>query len=315
MRVSYFGYSVRHIGTGEYWLVDLRDFVSGFVAADESEIKNGLTYNGEQIFLLPHKPPVYLFVQARDHEIIKAIRKREMSVEDIHAALNGASVGFASYVLMGEHWFGIGCRVLSPRVNAFAAFVQDVFQALRVPYQFSVQALTEQIPKSHVQKLYQVNSVSIGMEIENGLARHIYNLLTGGSDAGLADVANMEVTIRRRRKGNHSIKDSAQAIVNSVPDEGLESLEAKAKKELSEGVTDVYIVGQGGLRDFVPGDSEAHIAEQMQERAAGNSVLRDKLGEIRGDENFNTAVAPRELGLDWESAIARYVRPAAARRR
>src|SRR5690242_12902305 len=124
MKVSYFGYVMRSHADLKDYFVDMTDFVKGFASWRNPRVKRGFVYNGEQLFLLPAgTPSVFLFVQARDHEIIKKIEKSSaISVSDIHSALqHDESIGFASYVLFERGWFGIGCRVLSPRVTAFVA--------------------------------------------------------------------------------------------------------------------------------------------------------------------------------------------------
>ena len=300
MKVSYFGYVMVNPRTGDRWLVDLRQLVSRFVAWPNPAFKSQITYNGEQLFLLPAVAPVYLFVQARDREIIKAIEKQKLSVKDIHSALNGESVGFASYVLMNKYWFGIGCRVLSPRVAAFAHFMQQMLDGLALPYQFVPQALTQSLPKSDVQKLHEVSSVTIEMSVDNGIGADVFNLVTGGGSKGIDDVGTIEVILRRRRKGKRNLLGALKGVVDTVPDSGLDALDARARREATDQMTDVYIVGQGGVRDTIDVDSEDDIAADMIERASANAVLAAKVGEMLSNDKFKTASSPRDLRLDWQ---------------
>ena len=97
MKVSYFGYYVRHNGTGDTYRVDLSGFLDGFASWKIPAIKRKLGYNGERLFFVKWVPPVYMFIQARDSELIKTIQRTSESVAAIAALLKkDDSIGVAS---------------------------------------------------------------------------------------------------------------------------------------------------------------------------------------------------------------------------
>ena len=302
MRISYFGYVMRHVPSGAEYLIDMRQFLDGFVAWKNTRFKNDLRHNGEQVFLLKNVPNIYLFVQAREHEIIKAIQKDTVSVTDIQRALaKDESIGFASYVLFNAHWFGLGSRLLSPRVGAFADFFLQVTHKFGLEYQFLPKVLTESLPANKVQTLSEVSSVTIEMNASNNLMKDVYNVVTGNG-AGFDDVASLEITMKRFRRGKKSLLPALEASLDTIPPKGLESIDIRARREAAEHMTDIYIVGEGGIKDDIDTDDERHIPEEMIAKAAANSALRKKSGEFTKDARYKTAPNAVATDLDWKSA-------------
>lgn len=307
MKLSYFGYMVKSLTDGENRLVDLRSLVEGFSRWDNIVEKRKMAWNGEQLFLLPtNAPSVYLFVQARDREIIKKIEKsKKIAVTDIrHALQQGESVGFASYVIFEKHWFGIACRVLSPRVTAFSAFMSQVLELLKCKYKFVPRALMEKLPKSEVQDLQEVSSISIEMSIANPFAKDLVNMVTGGARNALDDVASLEIRIKRRRKGKRSLLPALKGALRQIPTANLESLDVRARRQAGEHMADLYIVGQGGLRDDIVAQDENRIPVEIVNRASASEIRKEKVKEFVDGESQASAPAS-SLGLDWKSAIGR----------
>ena len=301
MRTAYFGYYVSN--GSQRWLVDLRDFISGWAALKDAKFKGGFSYNSESVLLLPLSGAVYLFVQARDNEVIKRIQRSNLSTADIHDALeHDESVGFASYVIVGDCWLGIASTLLAPRINAFTTHIGDVFAALKVPYGFATEALTEQIPKSKVQELDQVGAVTVGLNAESALLPQVINMLAGGKSTSTFNIAAMEIRLIPPRKGKPSTKSLLGAIANHLPNQGLDTLEARAKREATDHMTDIYIVGAGGVKDELPVLAERSIPNEMISRSTRNSILKQKVQEFRSDAKFKVAASAGDLHLDWKSA-------------
>lgn len=316
MKLSYFGYYLRDINQDDSYLIDLRAFVEEFVASGNSPLKAGLSHNGESLYLLPLAKPVYLFVQARDREIIKAIEKKKLSVEDIQKRLEAnESVGFASYVLMEKHWLAVGCRVLSPRINAFASFMTQILAKTDSPYEFVPKVLTHKIPKSMVKKLHHVGAVSLEMDMSNSIGRDVINTLTGGAHQATADISEIQIRITPVRTGKKSLSETLKAVLHTVPDDGLESLEARAQVEMTDRIADVYIVGEGGLRDSIKSRKESAIPQAINQTAAANQTLIEKVKEFERNDNFKKVGNLSSLGLAGKFSGWKSRRVAKARNR
>jgi hypothetical protein len=287
------------VGKKEY-VADLREFIKEFVASQDAVFKSKLIYNGETLYLLPLTPHenVYLFVQSRDKEIIKAIEKSSLSVQAIQKKLLGnESIGFASYVLIDAHWVGVACRVLSPRINAFAHFMTQIFTEIGKSIVFTPVALTDSLPKKEVAKLKHVGAVCVEMDMSNTVCQEILGTVTGIATANLMNIANVEIRITPQRKGKKSLENVLKGMLKSLPTDGLESLEARGKLETMDRITDMFIVGQGGLRDFIPDIEEADVPTTLKTLAAANQKLQGKASAFAGAKHYEKCVDISTLGI------------------
>jgi len=307
VRLTYYGYYLKAVSDGKCHLIDLADLVESFVKNGDPKIQKSITYNGDNLYLLPFGVATYLFVQSRDREIIKAIEGSTLTVDDIKAKIGNSSVGFASYVYMGASYLGIASRVLSPRVTAFASFMtQLVHAAGAVNYIFTPRLLTTSVPKSAVANFKLVGAVAVEMDTSNSVAQDVLVALTGITNPTLANIASIEVRITPVKKGKKSLDKELIGIAKTVPDVGLEGIEARAKLELSEQMTDYYISGQGGLRTFVSFENESELTVTIPHLAAelNNAVVAKKVGEFRNDANITKGSSFSDLGIDRQRIAA-----------
>jgi hypothetical protein len=305
MRISYFGYVMRHVPSGTEYLVDMRPFLRGFAAWKGTKFKNEITYNGEQVFLLKNVGDLYLFVQARDHEIIKAIQKDKLSVSDVQRALQkDESVGFASYVLIEKHWLAIGSRLLSPRIRAFADFMLQITHRCGLEYEFVPKVFTEHLPSNKVQTLDEVSAVTVEMNASNPMLRDLYNVLSGGG-RGFDDVASLQITMKRYRRGKKTLLPALRATLGALPSKGLESVDVRARRQAADHMTDIYIVGEGGIKDDIDVADERKIPEAMLNKSKANSALIEKSTEFIKDARYKAVTAPVAALLDWQPPRAR----------
>jgi hypothetical protein len=303
MQLSYHSYYFADRATNELFRADIRPFLSGFAGWKNAAFKNGFHHAGESVFLLPEAGSVYLFVQARDKEIIKRIERSTMSVGEIREALGDTeSVGFASYVYLQEDHLAIGSTVLAPRMSAFGQYVNELLQKLDIGLKFCTGAITHTLPKADVQRLTHVGSFSMKVQSKN----RFYNSLVaslGGSDREDFDIGSIEITVRpvKQRGNTHR---ALVAAVQGVGDEGLVSFDARAKIDAADKMADIFIVGAGGIRDPIDTDNVASIVDQIVDAANSNAVLKERLNEIRQDSNLASVDDPADLDLYWPPARA-----------
>lgn len=101
MKLSYYGYCVRRHTTNQRYRHNLQGFFNAFCAFSDTTYKQRFHNGGEQLYLLPLRGNLYMFLMTRSQEIIKKIHRRKLTVAEIRAMLQrDESIGFASYVLV-----------------------------------------------------------------------------------------------------------------------------------------------------------------------------------------------------------------------
>lgn len=300
MRLSYYGYCLLHVPTGKRYLVDLRALAKRFVNSTNQSFKASVTYHGERLYLLPFGASTYLFVQTKTNEIIKAIERKTLSVQDIRSKLmQNESVGFASYVYMDDSYLGIASRVLSPRITAFCELMTKVVVGYGgTDYVFVPTVLAETLPASAIKTLEHVGAVKVEMNVANSFAQDVVRQLTNRSTENLIDIASVEITIKPVRKGKKSLRADLSRIAKNVPSKGLVSLEARAKATASDHMTDVFIVGEGSIRDFIDFNKESELQGLIPSRAANNAPLQLKVKEYRSNVSHKKVADISTLGID-----------------
>lgn len=308
MRVGYFGYFVKHRQSGDKHIVDLRNFVRDFVACDNITFKQKFTYNAENLLLLPAQGSTYLFVQTRDLEIVKRVKRGEWNADDIRRVLrNDQSVGFASYVSLNAEWLGTACRVMSPRHTAFAHLMNSIFLELNIPFDFILRSFSTQLPENRVSSLDRVGRVSVEVNHSSPVLKQVWSALTGGDGEELNDVAAMRIEVIPMRKHTADLKPNLQELVDALPRHGLESLEARAKAEALDRMSDIYIYGPGALRSFIDCELESEVPDAMTTAARDSSELRKAIQEFRNEQDVSTNSTASGLGISWASAYGRYM--------
>jgi hypothetical protein len=312
MRLSYYGYCLLHVPSGARYLVDLRALVKKFVKSTSQQFKASVTYHGERLYLLPFGASTYLFIQTKTNEIIKAIEGKTLSVQDIrNKLLQNESVGFASYVYVDESYIGIATRVLSPRITAFCELISKVVAGYGgEEYAFIATTLAETLPSSAIHTLEHVGSVTVEMSVANSFAKDFLKQLTNRDANNLVDIASVEVTIKPLRKGKKSLRQDLAEISKNVPSKGLINLEARAKATAADHMTDIFIVGEGGIRDFIDFKKEVDLQNLIPERAAKNAALQVKVKEYKANASYKKVSDISTLGIDRLSPSAPITVPA-----
>lgn len=310
MRVGYFGYYVRDLRTDQKYLIDLRAFFRDFANCPNVPFRSQFRWGGETLLLqlLDRDTNTYLFVQSRDLELVKRIRKLVHSADDISGVLGpNSSVGFASYVVIGKNWMSFACKVLSPRQTAFGNMVNELFQALNIRYSFGFTALQTELAPNQVQALNRVGRIDIALNQTSPVMQRVADLLTGGHGQRAVDAAEIRVSIVPRRSQDADLSRTLNDIVNELPVDGLESIAARAKLDAYDKMSDMFIYGSGAIRDLVVTDHENEIPAQMKRKKAANVPLNAKIREFRDDDDYETDRTAGELGISWARAYANRV--------
>ena len=310
MRVGYFGYFVIDRGTDQRYMVDLRKFFREFAASADVGFKSQFKYSGESLVLqlLDEPTNTYLFVQARDLELVKRIQRRNLSADDIRAIIGANNgIGFASYVVVGKNWVSFACRVLSPRHTAFSHFVNSLFQALDLNFDFVLRTLQDELGREVAGTFDKVGRINIQVNTRSPLLQYVADFFTGGDAEELVDVEELHISIVPKRSRKADLSETLNEVIDRVPDDGLESLTARARLEETDRMSDMYIYGAGAIRDFVFVDHEDEVPAALKVARQRNGKLREKLEEFRADDEFEADATARGLGISWPLAYGRRV--------
>ncbi|MGB9099599.1 hypothetical protein [Stenotrophomonas indicatrix] len=310
MRVGYFGYFVRDRETDERYLIDLRKFFREFAASTDVGFKSQFRYGGESLLLqlLDEDTNTYLFVQSRDLELVKRIQRKNLSADDISAIIGANNgIGFASYVVVGKHWVSFACRVLSPRHTAFSHFVNSLFQALTLEFDFVLRTFQSELGREVASQFDKVGRINIQVNTNSPLLQYVADFFTGGDAEELVDVQELHISIVPKRSRKADLSETLNEIIDRVPENGLESLTARARLEETDRMSDMYIYGAGAIRDFVFVDHESEVPAELSKAKRDNAKLKEKLEEFRADDEFQTDNTARSLGISWALAYGNRV--------
>lgn len=288
MQATYYQYYVtKGNGTTQY-RVDIRPFLLKFCSWKTPIFKSKFTHNSERLYLIHTAGDHFLFLHTLDNEIIKKIDANNLTLADLKSHLAGDSAGFASYVNIRDDFFGIACKILSPRCATFADFINAVLDALNLPYKFHAVALTHQMARKDISKLTRVGKVTVELQRSNKLHEDLVEFLSGKLKQHYDEVGPIEITIRpQKSRGN--IKPVLAGMSSTIGNAGVSDFEARAVTALADKVVDIYLVGEGIVRNPLSGDTDSKIQRDFDKQIKSNALLNEKLREMRANSGIQAA--------------------------
>ena len=289
MKVNYFGYYLNNSDDNKKVLCDLRAFLKAFCSYENTEFKNNFSYHNERLYLLRQSGDVFLFLVTRSKELIQKIDTKTFSVDEIKDLLaDDERLGFASYILLKEHMFGIGCTHLSPRVGLFVNYINELFVGLgHQKWQMIPHAILSQTTKAEALKLAHVGRTTMEVSRENAFFEDICGSL-GAETKDMEDLESIEIIMKPKPRKN--IKPLVSKAMSHLPDEGVEKLLLKAKDEAASQMQELYIAGKGAVYDMVDKSRGGKIPELLESKVAKNEVLKRRLGEFAANEDYEKEI-------------------------
>ncbi len=291
MRLNYFGYYFENNNINQRYLFDLRSFIRTFSSLENVSFKNSFLYNDEHLYLFPAAQNIYLFVMTRSNEIIKRINTNDLHVNEIYELLEqGEQLGFASYVYFQEKYLGFASTILAPKVTALIHLINSILEKIgQGNLKFVAQALLHQASRNEVLNLPFIGRTIIEVSKENSFAEDIKNFV-GASADDVGEIESFELIIKPKRRKN--IEPLVKKFIRNIPEDGVEKLIIKAKDELQDHLTDLYLVGKGAISDYINTRDENAIYEHIVTKTENNMLLKQKINEFANDERFT------ETGLE-----------------
>lgn len=285
MKVNYFGYYLQNLQTAKSVLIDLRPFLKAFTKLEAADFKNSFRHYDENLYLINVHSDTYLFLMTRNNELIRKIDTNDISVGDISSLLEtDEHIGFASYIIIKEDFFGFGSTVLAPKADVFATYMNNLFESLGlIDWRFVPHALMVSKTKNEVLQLEHFGRTTIEVAKENSICEDILALFTANVD-DTVELGSIEITFKPKPKQN--IKAVISKVIDAVPDEGLNKMMIRAKGEGLSLMTDLYLVGSGAISDSLNRSQDSKIPHILETKITANNMLREKLMEYRSDEKF-----------------------------
>lgn len=287
MRLSYYGYFLRHkIHFGKH-LVDLSMVIKSFAECNEPKLKGAFRHNEESVFVKKLTGDTCLIAMTRNSEHFKKIDTKEMSISEVSNLLTAEEkIGFVSYAVVKPYFFGYASTSLSPKFDTFTAIINNLLSITgNGSWELCIHPLIHQATKDEAVKMDFIGKTTIEVRRENTLCQEFLNVLNAGSDS--EDVESLEITIKPTKRKN--IKRVVEKLISHTSDEGLERLVVKAKNDAHSSLVDLYVVGRGVISDIVNSADESVIPGLMEVKIQENEKLQVRLAEFVADGQADQA--------------------------
>jgi len=259
MRVSYHTYHLYDENNKTRHVVSLKQILSALINEDML-FKNDFPVEDENLYLLQESPKeapdTYFFVITRDSEIIKMINNNNLSVTDIKNLMSANDrIGFGSFVHLlsynSNYYLAFASQILSPKINLFWEYIDMYFRKKLDTDNFKIKGhpLAATASLSEVMRMDFVGKTTVEIGGNSSRMQYIKRFL--GIEGAIEELAGIEITIKPKR--NRSIKEILAGLPEFVDDKDndIKKLTAKAKGELYSSLTDLYVIGHGGLSNSI----------------------------------------------------------------
>lgn len=279
MKISYFTYDVANIATpGHHVRVDLRHLVSKWAAMQAKRLVS-VEHGADKLFLLPESGRLYLLVQTREEELARVLSRSNKKAKDLRSALaTGDSLGFASYLYLDDHWFALGCRVLSPRSRACEHYLNSMLRSVGLPYLLRMTAVQSSLTTQEARKLKFVSSVRLVVTDTSSFAHDILAAL--GKTSSKFSAGEIEVRFKPKKPGSNA--PLLQSVLSNIPESDMARLHIRAKAAIEDQLGDYFVVGAGKVGDYVD-DKPDQVSQHIRAAANSNATLQEALREHEAD--------------------------------
>ncbi|WP_233081668.1 hypothetical protein [Rheinheimera soli] len=286
LKVSYFHYCLQNTNDNTRYKHDIRPFLKAYCAVNAPSFKNQFSHQGENVYLIHHVGDVFLFLITRSKEIIRRIKTDDLTVSEVHSLLaQNEHLSFASYVIVKESCIGIGSTLLAPRQDVLWSYIGSLLTHIGLSnWALTPRTALVSATRTKAMEMSFIGKTHIELDRDNSFTQDLFNLLSGSS-TDYDDVSGIQITLIPKLRKN--IKPAVQNLLAKVPEENVDKLIIRAKQEEAASLlTDLYIVGSGGLSDSVDAKKVNKIAETMEKKFRDNAALAVKINEYCADEGF-----------------------------
>ena len=217
MRINYYLYNFQNVDTSQKLNFNISTVLENSTNKANQRYVDLITYNDEKLYLIKLKKDFYLFVQTKNKEIVKAVEDTGsgLSASDLAAKLAAnENMGFASYIMIDQNnpLLSFASRVLSPTINAFAFYVEQLLKAMKVrDLSFNLNPIKTKLSKADVVNLDFIGRTSF--QVAYGPAvQNILNAFNGNAKSiALEDIEGLEIVIKPKRR-----KSINNRVINAI---------------------------------------------------------------------------------------------------
>lgn len=307
MKLNYYGYLVERHSDEEQFVFDINPLLSAFYELEDHKFKSQFHYGGESLYLIRIRPNVYLYLMSKSQEIIKKIKETDLTVTGLLDLLEEhEKLGFASYLIVGDGYLGFASTILAPRAVSFGKFINDLFESVGLSnYSFIMQPLLYEATAADVVKMPIHGKAIIEINNGNSLFRELRELV-GADVQDFMNVGSIEIAFKPRSR--KSIDPAVRKVIANLPQDGLESFMVRAKENVADQLSDIFITGKGAISDMVRKGSDQEISEGIRLAVQNNQLLLEKVSEHVNDAN-KQKTTPQDIGVyfnvaAWTAALA-----------
>lgn len=277
MRMRYFGYHFENLKSKENKRQSILGILDAYCDYPCSVFKNTFKHNDETIFILKERTNHYVFVKTKDTELVKAINKADIKIDEITARLlQNESIGFASHVYATDHFIGFASTHLAPTISAFTDLINRLLYRLgNKTHRLTISPLTVQITRAQAKKMKFIGATSMRVNRSSNIFKDMGGVL-GMSAKEMEDLQSFEVIIKPLPKRN--IKHHAQNMID-LPADGIERFEIRAKEELHDRLTDYRIESSLVLHDMVTQRDNEDIYTAIDRFVSDNKDIPKKVAD------------------------------------
>jgi len=293
MRQNYFGYYIEDERNGLKYYYDAREFIKAFCLRSPVNFRKTFIFDDENVYMFHVVGDMYLFVTTRSNEIIKKINSDNLDINEIYTALSdNENLGFASYLYFGNNFVGFSSTMLSPRVSLLISFFNELFSKISLEhYKLKINALLYQSTREEIMRMPFVGRTVIEINKDNSFTKEILATLGCDDKEESAEFESFEIIIKPQKRKN--VEQIVKKFLAKLPDSGMQKFIAKAKEEISDSLTDLYIVGQGAISDDISGKDDFTIYEKIKAKILDNRLLEEKVQEFR--QNGYASDIPQDI--------------------
>lgn len=305
MKTRYFGYYFKEHSSRKKYFFDIRTLLKNFTTIDSPAYKNSFKHEDESLYLFPAADDIFLFIETRNTDFFRKI-KRDLTLEDLRSVIDTDSkLGYCSYVVVGENYFGMASTYMAPGITPFIAFINDILSSLGLTnMEFCVKPLLRKNEAKDVLSLNVIGRTSIEISRDNTFAQQIANVFAQDISNDLS-LGSIEVIFKPVQKGN--IKPIVSDILSKMSSSPEISVKMRAKEFVKDTLTDFYLNENNAVSDEFSYKLESEIPSLISKNMIENKSLQPCLVEfvknVKAEAGSNSSLSGFNAIASWSSKL------------
>jgi len=280
MKTKYFGYYFKDHDTGKKHFYDLRNFLKNFSLIENPTYKNSFKHQEESLYLFPTNPDVFLFIETRNTDFFRRIKKSDLTLEDLRTIIDqDSTLGYGSYLVVDKNHFGMASTYMAPGLTPLISFINAILGSIGLHnIEFRVKPILKKNVAKDVLKLNVIGRTSIEIPRSNTLAQQVANVFAQDISNDLS-LGSIEIVFKPVQKGN--IKPIVAGVLENIKDDAPDfSVKMRAKEFIKDTLTDFYLDENNAVSDEFNYKTESEIPSLMLNKMTDNKFLKPCLEEF-----------------------------------